>query len=110
KFLAFSIPVGLMIITFGAIGGGVVRMTFFPSIASDRVQITLNMPQGTSEIITDSLIGVIEKATWEVNEIFTAKQAGGKQVVQNTIRRIGPGTSTATLEINLLPGEERDFP
>ncbi|MCB0689273.1 MAG: efflux RND transporter permease subunit [Saprospiraceae bacterium] len=110
KFLAFSIPVALMIIGIGAIAGGLVRVTFFPSIASDRVQITLNMPQGTSEVITDSIISEIEAATWEVNDEFTARQHGNKQVVENTIRRIGPGTSTATLEINLLPGEERDFP
>ena len=110
KFLGFAIPLGLIIIAVGAIGGGLVRVTFFPSIASDRVQITLKMPQGTSEAITDSLIGVIEKAAWETNDEFTAKQSGNKQVVENTIRNIGPGTANATLEINLLPGEERDFP
>ncbi|NND34387.1 MAG: efflux RND transporter permease subunit [Saprospiraceae bacterium] len=110
KFLGFAIPLGLVIIAAGAIGGGLVRVTFFPSIASDRVQITLKMPQGTSEAITDSIIGVIEKAAWETNEEFTAMQVGNKQVVENTIRNIGPGTANATLEINLLPGEERDFP
>lgn len=110
KFLGYSIPVALLIIAFGALAGGVVRVTFFPAIASDRVQITLKMPQGTSESITDSLISVIEDAAWVVNEEYTKKQSGNKQVVENSIRRIGPGTSTAMLEINLLPGEERDFP
>lgn len=110
KFLFFTIPVALMIIAIGAIAGGLVRVTFFPAIASDRVVVTLNMPQGTSEVITDSIISEIEAATWEVNKEFTERQHGNKQVVENTVRRLGPGTSTATLEINLLPGEERDFP
>jgi len=110
KFLGFSIPVAFLIIAVGAISGGLVRITFFPSIASDRVQITLKMPQGTSESITDSIITAIEDATWQVNEVFTERQNNGKSAVENTIRRIGPGTSNASLEINLLPGEERDFP
>ncbi len=110
KVLGFAIPIALLVISIGAIGGGLVRVTFFPRIASDRVLITLNMPQGTSEQITDSIITVIEGAAWKVNDDFTARQSGNQQVVENTIRRIGPGTSTATLEMNLLPGEERDFP
>ncbi len=110
KFLGFAIPTAFLIIAIGAIGGGIVRVTFFPRIASDRVQVTLNMPQGTSESITDSLLSVIEKATWKVNDDFTEKQTGNKEVVQNIIRRLGPGTSTGTITINLLPGEERDFP
>lgn len=109
QLLGFAIPVALFIITLGAMGGGIIKFTFFPSIASDRATITLKMPQGTSETITDSLITIIEKAAWEVNEDFTARQTGNLSVIENTIRRIGPGTSNATLSLNLLPGESRDF-
>ncbi len=110
KFLGFAIPIMLLLVTLGSIGGGIVRVTFFPQIASDRVSVSLRMPQGTSEAITDSIISKVEKATWEVNEEFTARQSEGKQVVENVIKRIGPGTANASLSINLLPGEERDFP
>lgn len=109
KFLGFAIPVALLIITVGAIGGGTIRVTFFPSIASDQVSISLNMPQGTNEDITDSVISIIEKAAWAVGEEFTAKQAGGLPVVENVIKQIGPGSATASLRVNLLPGEARDF-
>ncbi len=110
KLLGFALPIAFLVISIGAIGGGLVKVTFFPRIASDRVLITLKMPQGTSEEITDSIITVIERAAWVVNDDFTARQSGSKQVVENTIKRIGPGTANATLEMNLLPGEERDFP
>ncbi len=110
KFFGFAVPLGFLIISVGAIAGGLIKVTFFPRIASDRVVITLKMPQGTSESITDSIITIIDEATWHINEDFTARQSDHKSVVENTIRRIGPGTSTATLEVNLLPGEERDFP
>ncbi len=110
KFLGFAIPVAFLIISVGALTGGMIKVTFFPRIASDRVSIDLKMPQGTSEAITDSLITIIEEAAWQINEDFTARQTDNKSVIENTIKRIGPGTSTASLEINLLPGEERDFP
>lgn len=110
KLLGFAIPITLLLLTLGSFGGGIIRFTFFPQIASDRVSITLKMPQGTNERITDSLLNVIEEASWKVNEDFTARQSGNKQVVQNVIKRVGPGTSNGSLSINLLPGEERDFP
>ena len=110
KLLGFAIPITLLILTFGAIGGGIVRFTFFPQISSDRVSITLKMPQGTNERITDSLVNVIEEAAWFVNDEFTERQTGNIQVVESVVRRVGPGAANGSLNINLLPGEFRDFP
>jgi len=67
------------------------------------------MPQGTNEKLTQEKVSLIEEAAWRVNEAFKKKQSGGKSVVQNIIKHIGPGTSVAGLDINLLVGEERDF-
>jgi len=110
KVFGFAIPIAMLIMTIGALGGGIIRTTFFPRIASDRVSINLRMPQGTNEEITDAIISRVEEAAWQTNEEFTAKQTGNLQVVQNIIKRIGPGTANASLSINLLPGEDRDFP
>jgi multidrug efflux pump subunit AcrB len=101
--------VGLFIITIGGIGGGIIRMTFFPQIASDRVQITLNMPQGTNENLTDSLITNLEKSVWQVNEKYLGTQSGGDSVVLNIVKTIGPGSSKASLTVNLLQGEFREI-
>ena len=108
KLLGFAIPLALLIFSFGALRGNVVRTSFFPSIASDRISIDLIMPQGTNEKITDSIISNIEKAAWAVNEEYTEKQTGNLQVIENIIKRIGPGTSNGELTVNLLPGESRD--
>jgi len=109
RFLSFSILAALLILTIGSIMGGVVKVTLFPSIASDRVSIDLLMPEGTNPQKTDSIIAMVEAAAWRVNEDFTARQTGNKQVVQNIVRRVGPGNNKASLRVNLLPGEERDF-
>lgn len=107
KFLGFAIPVALFIFCIGAIGGGIVGTSFFPRIASDRVSINLKMPQGTNEHLTDSIISSIEENVWIVNNQYDKAQFDNKPIVQNIIKRIGPGTSNATLTVNLLPGELR---
>ena len=109
KLLTFSIFLVALILTFGSVGGGIVRTSFFPQIASDRVQVDLLMPNGTNEKVTDSIISLIEEKAKIVNQELTEQYMGGsdKELFRNMIKRVGPGSSAATLTINLLPGEER---
>jgi multidrug efflux pump subunit AcrB len=109
RLLGFAIPIAMLILTFGAIKGGIIKFTFFPQIASDRVVVTLKMPQGTHESITDSIITHIEAKTWVLNNQL-AEEYELKNPIESVIKKVGPGTSVASLSINLLPGEKRNFP
>ncbi len=110
KILTFSIFIVFFILTNSSVQGGIVRVAFFPQIASDRVEVNLNMPNGTNETVTDSIISFIEEkaieATNEIHDEYIGKNAD-KHLVENMIRNIGPGSSRASLIINLLPGEKR---
>ena len=68
KALGMAIPIALLLLTLGSIGGGIIKFTFFPQIASDRVVVTLKMPQGTNETITDSIITSIEQKAWGLTD------------------------------------------
>jgi len=107
KPISFGILIFLFLITIGGIGGGIIRATFFPAIASDRVQVNVKMPQGVNPMETDSIITYIESLAVEVGNEFTAQREDGKEVIENIIKNVGPGTANAFLTINLLPGEER---
>ena len=109
QMLSLGILVAVLILTIGAIGGNWIRINLFPSIASDRVSIDLLMAEGVNPEKTDSIISMVEAAAWRVNEDFSSRQSGNKQVVENTIKRVGPGNNKASLQVNLLPGEERDI-
>jgi len=109
RFITFSIFIAIMVLTYGAIQGGIIKSAFFPNLESDRVSITLVMPEGTNPKLTDSIISLIEDATWRVNESYTKKQTGNLQVIQNIVKNVGPGNNKANLSVNLLPGEDRDF-
>lgn len=108
KLLVFGIFVSAFILTIGSIGGGIIGVTLFPSIASDRISVELAMPRGTNVKITDSIISMIEDNAWELNKELTAEFLGAtdKVMFENTIRNIN-SSSTASLDINMLPGEER---
>ncbi len=108
KILALGVLVSFLVLTFGAIGGGIIGVTLFPSIASDRVTIELEMPKGTNVKITDSIISMIEKKSFIVNKELTDEylKDTGKDLFENTIVQIN-SSSSARLQINLLPGEER---
>lgn len=109
KLLAFGVFALALLLSFGSVGGGIVRTSFFPRIASDRASIELNMPNGTNEKVTDSIITMIEEKAEIVNQELTEKYLKGtdKVLFENVIKTIGPGSSAATLTINMLPGEER---
>ena len=109
KVLTFSFFAMALVLTFGSLGGGIIRTAFFPRIASDRVSIELQMPNGTNEKITDSIISLIEEKAEIVNKQLTEEflPNSDKMMFENMIRRLGPGSSAAQLTINLLPGEER---
>lgn len=109
KLITVSGLVALLILTLASMSSGIIGKSLFPRVASDRVVVTLAMPEGTNAKITDSIISMIEAKAWLVNKDLTEKQSGHKQVVENIIKRLGPGSSNASLQINLLPGEERDL-
>lgn len=109
RFLVIAIFISLFLLTVGSFGGGIIKTSFFPSIASDRISIDLVMPNGTNERITDSIITQIEKTSKLVDQEFTEKYLKGeeKSLFVNTIKTLGNGASKANLTINLLPGEQR---
>ncbi len=108
-FFGISIFIGLLLITMGGFQGGIIRGTFFPVIASDQVNISIKLPEGVNPDLTYDIASQIEETAYRVGEEFTQKQTNQTPVVENIIKKIGPGNSRATITLNLLPGELRDF-
>ena len=112
KLLVFAFFASALILTIGSVGGGIVGVTLFPSIPSDQVSVTLQMPNGTAEQITDSIITSIEKKAALVNDELTQEYLSGEEygdsveLFENVIKA-QTSASAANLSINLLPGETR---
>lgn len=107
--LALSVPIALFLITLGGISGGLIKLTFFPFIEQDFININLEMPAGTSEQVTQSILKDIETATWEVNDSIAAGRANQNDIIENTMLKIGPTSNVGQLTIRLMGAEERQM-
>ncbi len=109
RFFTFSAIGACLIITIGAIGGGLIKTTFFPVIDRDNIAITLQMPAGTREHVTEGWLGHIEQAAWEANRIISERYFNGeKDAILRIQKNLGPTTYQGGLSIALLDGESRD--
>lgn len=106
--VTFFTILGLLVLsTYGLVGGGQVKTTFFPFIEADNISVSLKMAAGTRSEITSDAIDIIEAATWEVNEELKAERSDGKDLVLAVDKRVGPTTYDAKLNVILLDGEQR---
>ena len=108
KFLSFAIVLFLFIITIGAFTSGIIKLTFFPTNASDQIVATINTPKGTSERVTDSIATYIENNVWKINKDLGPNEIN-KSHITGTVKRIGPSSSSSSITINLSPSETRSI-
>mgnify|MGYP000099414218 CR=1 FL=1 len=109
KFFTIAVLVGLLVITGGAIGGGIISTTFFPIIERDDITIQLQMPAGTREHITLDKLQMIEEAAWRANDSLSQHYFNGeKQAIERVEVNLGPSTYKGNLSVNILDGENRD--
>ncbi|MFA5418157.1 MAG: efflux RND transporter permease subunit, partial [Bacteroidales bacterium] len=108
KVLTFAIATVFLALTIAAFKGGIIKGTFFPFIERDNIAVTLKMPEGTNESISNAWINKIEDAAWRVNEQYKSKRPDGLNIIDHITKKIGPTSSDASLNIILLKGEVRN--
>ena len=101
------VPVALMIITIGALQGGIVKLTFFPNLEFDNVELTFEMPAGTRHTVTDSLLARMEMNVKEVSDEY--REEYGQDLVKAIGRRVGPDAHKGGLRITLLESQFRQW-
>ncbi|MFZ1331103.1 MAG: efflux RND transporter permease subunit [Flavobacteriales bacterium] len=109
KMLTVGIAFFLLALTIGAAGAGIIRLTFFPSIERDDVQVDLEMVGGTREDVVLSELRDIEHMVWDLNQEFGGKLEDSTDVVLKVQTILGPRPEQGKLNIILLDGELRGF-
>ena len=109
KLLTTAVLVAVLIVTNGAMKGGIIKSTFFPVIERDNIVVNLQMPAGTREHITENWLSHIEQATWEANkELSDRFFQGEKEAILKVEKSVGPTTYEGTINVTILDGENRD--
>lgn len=107
KFFALSIAVGLFIITLGGMAGRLITINYFPFIDRDNFEVSIKLPAGTREEITESYLDVIIAATDRVNEDFRDKMPDKENIIQDIELTLGPTSNEGKLNLILLSSELR---
>jgi multidrug efflux pump subunit AcrB len=107
--LVIVIPIALMMITIGALKGSIIKTTFFPIIERRNVDVTLEMPAGTPDHITDSLMAGMEEKIRKLNEIYKQEHDDGRDLILAISRQIGGGTHQGSLSVSLMASNLRDW-
>ncbi|MEZ4740633.1 MAG: efflux RND transporter permease subunit [Flavobacteriales bacterium] len=109
KTLTVGIAFFLLAVTIGSVGAGTIKVTFFPQIERDDVQVELEMVGGTREHVVFAELQRIEEIVWEVNKEFSAGREDSANAVLKVQTILGPRPEQGKLNIILLDGEIRGF-
>jgi multidrug efflux pump subunit AcrB len=109
RLIPLAIFVGLFIFSISLLQGSKVKVTFFPFIERDDIEVAVVMPSGTRDSITLARLTQIEQAAWLVNAELKAQRTDEKDVIEKIEKNVGPATHRGGLKIGLLSGDERNM-
>ena len=107
---AFSVLalVALLIVTLGLLRARVVNVTFFPNVELNTINVSLEMPAGTSDSVTQQVLTRIQQAALQVDQQYQEREGEEKGSVVDKIEMIvGPRSSEGSVNIYLTPAEVR---
>ncbi|MFP7570419.1 efflux RND transporter permease subunit [Marivita sp. S2033] len=114
RWLVAGLAIGALIVTVGALGGGIVKREAMPEIDGDVLEARLLLPAGTPLARTSEAVAQVEAALDRVNAELTPQQPDETPLVTRRITRLGrnlsaneTGTHVATVAVDLLGAETR---
>jgi len=109
KVLSIVVIVSTLALSFASIFGGIVGVTFFPTMERSNISIALKMPAGTKAEITKAWLVKIQEAAEESNKHFSAKRNDSLKIIENIKLKVGPSTSDGALTLLMLESEIRNL-
>ena len=114
RWLVAGLALGALIVTVGALGGGVIKREALPEIDGDVLEARLMLPAGTPLSRTIEAVDQVEAALERVNARLTPGQPDAQPLVVRRITRLGrnlsageSGAHVATVGVDLLGAETR---
>ncbi|MBE9467480.1 MAG: efflux RND transporter permease subunit [Bacteroidetes bacterium] len=107
KTISISSIIGMFIITFALVVGGIIPFTFFPQTPSDMFTVDLALKPGVNEQITKNKLFYIEDKIWEVNSELMKKNNDTLSYIKSI--DIGMGNAFNGTESGSNAGKMRIF-
>ncbi len=89
RYVVIAIPVAMMLITGGLIGGQFIKTTFFPRMEFDSFSINLAFTPGSGERQTMEYLQKFDSIVWVVNEEMMEEYNDSLPIIENSIIQLG---------------------
>lgn len=106
RYISVAIFIAIFIVVLSFLQSGILRMVFFPSVPSDTMAVTLQMPQGTAYQQTHDYALHIEQAALAVNEDY--RQQWGRGVI-DALEVESTQDNEARVSAELIASTEREI-
>ncbi len=113
RYITIGIPVAMMLITGGLLGGNLIKTTFFPRMEFDSFNINIAFTPGTGETNTMQYLQRFDSVVWVVNEEMMEEYNDTLPIIENSIIILGSafngsenGSHTGSVDISPRNSEE----
>lgn len=115
RYLFVGCVLGLLLVSFSLMAGGVIKFQAFPELDGDVVVARVLLPPGTPLRRTEEVVDRLTAGIREVNEYFAPRQPEGTELVHTVVVQFNEnaeamenGPHVATVTVDLLAAEVRD--
>ncbi len=91
RYIVIGIPLAMMIITGGLIGGRMIKTTFFPRMEFDDFNINIAFTPGSGEQQTMGYLERLDSIVWVVNDEMKKEYSSSRDYIENSILTLGSG-------------------
>lgn len=113
RYIVIGVPVAMIIITLGLIGGQVIKTTFFPRMEFDSFNMNIAFTPGSGEKQTMEYLERFDSIVWVVNDELKEKYNDSLDIIENSIILLGSGfdgqesgSHTGTVDVSPRNSEE----
>ena len=113
RYVVIAIPLAMILITYGLIGGQIIKTTFFPRMEFDSFNVNIAFTPGSGEQQTMNYLTRFENAVWETNEELKKDYNDTLDIIEYCTIEIGSafdgqesGSHTGSLYVSPRNSEE----
>ncbi len=93
RYVVMGIPVAMIVITLGLIGGHLIKTTFFPRMEHDSFNVNIAFTPGSGERQTMDYLERFDSIVWVVNAEMMEEYNDTLPIIENSIINLGSGFS-----------------
>lgn len=91
RYIVLGVPVAMIVITLGLIGGQIIKTTFFPRMEFDSFNINVAFTPGSGERQTMEYLERFDSVVWVVNDELMKEYNDSIPIIENSIINLGSG-------------------